>query len=152
MDLNYPNNELKQSVVFPLYLSSKELIRIYNKLLRKYDLTYTQYIVLMYFKNIKESNLKRIGKIMMLDSSTLTPLLNKLENKGLITKKRETKDERNLIIKITKKGMDLSEKCHTIYHEIANIVDLDDKEIEKLHKITTKILYNLNEEEKNERN
>ena len=48
--------------------------------------------------------------------------------------------------------MDLSEKCHTIYHEIANIVDLDDKEIEKLHKITTKILYNLNEEEKNERN
>ena len=151
MDFNYPNTELKKSVVFPLYLSSKELIRIYNKLLRKYDLTYTQYIVLMFFKNIKESNLKRIGKIMMLDSSTLTPLLNKLENKGLITKKRESKDERNLIIKITKKGMDLCEKVQNIRYEVASIINLSDKELNELHRITTKILYNLNEEDKNER-
>lgn len=109
MNIDYPNNDLRKSVVFPLYLSSKELIRIYMKYLKEYDLTYTQYIVLMYFKDIKESNLKRIGKVMMLDSSTLTPLLNKLENKGLITKKREEKDERNLIIKITKKGLQVSE-------------------------------------------
>ena len=151
MNIDYPNNVLKKSVVFPLYLSSKELIRIYMHHLKEYDLTYTQYIVLMYFKDIKESNLKRIGKVMMLDSSTLTPLLNKLENKGLITKKREEKDERNLIIKITKKGLQVSELVKDLPTKIGGIVGLDDDEIKKLHSITTKILYNLYKEDKNER-
>ena len=54
----YPNNDLKTSIVYPLYLVSKEIIRKYNELLKEYDITYTQYIVLMYFFHTKKSNLK----------------------------------------------------------------------------------------------
>ena len=60
--MEYPNNDLKVSIVFPLYLCSKEVIRKYSDYLKEFDLTYTQYLVLMYFIGEKQSNLKRIGK------------------------------------------------------------------------------------------
>ncbi len=138
--MEYPNNDLKTSVVFPIYLCSKELIRKYAEELKKYDLTYTQYIVLMYFINEKESNLKRIGEVMLLDSSTLTPLLKKMEKKGYITRKKSKLDERNLTLTITKKGLELEPFLREIPAKIKELFNLSEKEIAILHKTTYKIL------------
>ena len=76
--------KLKNQLCFPIYLCSKELIRKYTPLLKEFDLTYTQYIVMMYFWEKEKSNVKDIGKTIMLDSSTLTPLLKKLEKRGIL--------------------------------------------------------------------
>lgn len=146
VDELYPNNDLKQSVVFPLYLCSKELTRKYNNYLSKYDITYTQYLVLMYFYHEKESNLKRIGKVMMLDSSTLTPLLKKMENKKLIERKKSSVDERNLVITITDKGNEVANDLKKLLYEINNQLNLSNKEIELLHNISFKIIKTLREE------
>jgi DNA-binding MarR family transcriptional regulator len=145
-NMEYPNNDLKTSVVFPIYLCSKELIRKYGEELKKYDLTYTQYIVLMYFINEKESNLKRIGDTMLLDSSTLTPLLKKMEKKGYITRKKSKTDERNLTLTITKKGLELEPELREIPPRIKDLFNLSEKEIATLHKITYKILNNIVED------
>ena len=141
--LKYPTLDLKTSLVFPLYLCSKELTRRYNQVLKEYDITYTQYLVLMYFFKEKTSNLKRIGDVMLLDSSTLTPLLNKLEKKGIITKKKQVKDERNLVITLTEKGQSLENKLQIIpkqmKKEIGNLPEKnsernDSKDDSKSHK------------------
>lgn len=134
------NNDLKTSVVFPIYLCSKELMRKYAEELKVYDLTYTQYLVLMYFINEKTSNLKRVGDVMLLDSSTLTPLLKKLEKKGYITRKKSKIDERNLDLAITKKGLELEPALREIPGKIKSLFNLSEQELETLHEITYKIL------------
>lgn len=148
MKKKYPNNDLKTSVVYPLYLASKEIIRKYNELLKDYDLTYTQYIVLMYFFHTKTSNLKNIGKVMMLDSSTLTPLLKKLEKKGLITREKSTKDERNLNIAITEKGLALENELQKVRKKMKKICNMTLEEIEEIHKLLYKLLDTMIEENK----
>lgn len=138
--------KLRNQLSFPLYLCSKEIIRRYTPFLEKLNLTYTQYIVMMFFWEMKKSNVNDLGKIMILDSSTLTPLLKKLENKGYITRTRSTSDKRNLELEITKKGMDLRKKATNIPNEVAKIVNLSDKDNKTLFELTNKILVNLEKE------
>ena len=106
--------KLENQLCFPIYLCSKEIIRKYTIFLNDIDLTYTQYIVMMYFWEQEKSNVKDISKALLLDSSTLTPLLKKLEAKGFITRIRSTIDERNLEVEITDKGKKLKEKAKNI--------------------------------------
>lgn len=105
---------LDNQVIFPLYLCSKEVIRRYSIYLDQIDLTYTQYVVMSFFWEKKTSNVKELGKIMLLDSSTLTPLLKKLEAKGFITRERNSEDERNLVLTLTKEGDRLRDKAEVI--------------------------------------
>lgn len=107
----YENLKLENQILFPFYLCSKELIRRYSIYLEEIDLTYTQFIVMSFFWEKKTSNVKELGKIMLLDSSTLTPLLKKLESKELIKRERNAKDERNLVLTLTKKGEKLVSKA-----------------------------------------
>ena len=77
----YDALKLRNQLCFPVYLCAKEITQRYAPFLEEIDLTYTQYIVMMYFWEKGESNMKEAGKALLLDPSTLTPLLNKLEKK-----------------------------------------------------------------------
>lgn len=138
--------ELEKQLVFPLYLCSKEVIRKYSILLNKVDLTYTQFVVMMYFWEKKTSNVKEIGRTILLDSSTLTPLLKKLEAKGLITRKKSNLDERNLVLELTKKGIALKEKVLPIPREMQKCINLSEKEEAELRKLLLKVLTKIEEE------
>ncbi len=152
MDSKYDILKLKNQLCFPIYLCSKEIIKKYTPFLEKLDLTYTQYIVMMYFWEKETSNVKEIGKALILDSSTLTPLLKKLENKGYITRIRSTKDERNLVITLTEKGKLLREQALSVPAQVGKCINLSKEEAEMLYKLTYKILVNLEEENNNESN
>lgn len=147
MDTKYDSLTLKNQLCFPIYLAAKEITKRYSYLLDKLDLTYTQYIVMMYFWEKRSSNVKEIGNILLLDSSTLTPLLKKLELKGYITRSRSIEDERNLVVSVTNKGLKLRDEALNIPEEMTKCVDLEPKEMESLYKITYKILNNLTKEE-----
>ena len=137
---------LRNQLSFPIYLVSKEIIRKYTPWLDKLDLTYTQYIVMMYFWEQEKSNVKEIGKILLLDSSTLTPLLKKLEKKGFITRVRSTVDERNLEISITDKGRKLKEKAKDIPEKMKACINLKEGEITTLFALMNKVLKNIEKE------
>lgn len=149
-EIKCPNNDLKTSVIYPIYLVSKEIIRKYNVLLSEYDITYTQYLVMNYFFHEKKSNLKKIGKSLMLDSSTLTPLLKKLEKKGFIVREKSTVDERNLFISITDEGLALKPKLKKVRREIQKICNLSEEEINSIHTIMFKLLNTIIKENENE--
>lgn len=139
--------KLKNQLCFPIYLCSKEIIRKYTPWLEEIDLTYTQYIVMMYFWEKEKSNVKEVGKALLLDSSTLTPLLKKLENKGFITRVRSTIDERNLEIQITKKGRELKDKAKLIPEKMGKCIALSEEEATTLYSLMYKILMNVERNE-----
>lgn len=143
MNDNYDKLKLKNQLCFPLYACSKEIIRRYKPLLDELDLTYTQYIVMMVMWEKNEMNVKALGEYLFLDSGTLTPVLKKLENKRFIKRTRYDKDERNLIITITKNGMDLREKAKSIPEDIGKCVNISQDEAKKLYNILYKILGNI---------
>lgn len=147
MDSKYESLTLKNQLCFPIYLCSKEIIRKYTPLLNEIDLTYTQYIVMMYFWEKEKSNVKDIGKALLLDSSTLTPLLKKLENKGFITRVRSTLDERNLEVAITEKGKKLRDKALSIPNKMGKCINLTEEEATTLYKVINKVLLNTQKEE-----
>jgi len=149
MELKYDSLTLKNQLCFPIYLCAKEIMRKYTKMLNELNLTYTQYIVMMYFWEKKTSNVKDISKTLLLDSGTLTPLLKKLESKGFITRVRRLKDERNLDVTITDKGLNLRKKALNVSKNMAKCIDLPEEEATMLYSLIYKVLLNVCKEENN---
>ena len=138
---------LKNQLCFPIYLCSKEIIRRYAPLLKELDLTYTQYIVMMYFWEKKQSNMRDLGRALLLDPSPLTPLLVKLEAKGCITKIKSKLDGRNLDIAITDKGAKLEKKALSVPEAMRECVNLSEEEVKVLYNLTYKVLNNIERKE-----
>ena len=143
----YESIRQKNKLCFPIYLCSKEITRRYAPILSELDLTYTQYIVMMYLWEEKSANVKKIGESLLLDPSTLTPLLKKLEQKGYISRARKESDERNLIIELTEKGDNLKDKALFIPEQMGRCIDLSEDEVKLMYKLTYKILNNIEKEQ-----
>jgi len=140
---NFDCLKLENSLCFPLYACSKEIVRRYKPFLDELDLTYTQYITMMVMWDMKETNVKELGEKLYLDSGTLTPVLKKLEAKGYITRERSKNDERNLIICITDAGEKLKEKAVDIPVKMGQCVSITKEDAETLYKLLYKILNNI---------
>lgn len=136
----YQGLKLENQLCFPLYVCSKEIIRRYRPFLDELDLTYTQYIAMMVFWDVKSISVKDLGKKLYLDSGTLTPVLKSLENKGYIVRRRLSTDERVVMTEITEKGEFLKEKAVKIPANIAGCVSLSGEEALTLYGLLYKIL------------
>lgn len=103
--------QLKLDVLlcFSAYSLSHAFSRFYRPLLDKLGLTYPQFIVMMVLWEREHITMKELTDLVMLESSTLTPLLKKLEAAGLVSRSRNSKDERVLDIVITPQGLALKE-------------------------------------------
>lgn len=137
---NYEALKLKNHLCFPLYACSRETIRLYKPLLDGLDLTYTQYITMLVLWERGASTVKELGNALYLDSGTLTPLLKKLEAKGLLDRNRSTEDERNLIVSLTPKGMAMRDQAIGIPGQMAKAVKLDPEETLTLYRLLYKLL------------
>jgi len=135
--------KLENQLCFPLYACSKEIIRRYAPLLEPFGLTYTQYITMMVLWEHPSVSVKSLGKFMYLDSGTMTPLLKKLEKKGLLTRRRSLKDERSIIIELTQEGKALKEKMKIIPEKMSSCVNLDHDEALQLYALLYKVLSGL---------
>lgn len=134
--------KLKNQVCFPLYAASREVIKRYKPFLDELDLTYTQYIALMLLWEHKTLTVKELGECLYLDSGTLTPLLKKLEAKGLIVRARSKKDERNLNVTITEKGETIHKKATKLACEEKGENPLTMEESVTLYRLLYKMLGN----------
>ena len=109
--MSYEHLKLENQLCFALYASSKALIKIYKPLLDQLDITYTQYITLLVLWDKDEQTVKELGEKLCLDSGTMTPLLKRLEVMGLIKRQRGLKDERNVYVVLTQKGIEMKDKA-----------------------------------------
>ena len=136
--------KLERQICFPLYACSREIIKRYKPFLDRLDLTYTQYITMMVLWEKQSVTAKEMGEELHLDSGTLTPVLKKLEEKGLVSRRRSEKDERNLIVTITDAGEALKEQAVSVPEQAAKCADLEPGEAAELYRILYKLLDKLN--------
>jgi len=132
--------KLENQMCFPLYACAKEVVRRYKPFLDELELTYTQYIALMIIWEYRQINVKQLGKYLYLDSGTLTPLLKKLEKRGLILRARSEEDERNLLVTVTDKGLALRDKAIDVPIKMAQCMNLQIDEVKTLYRLLYKIL------------
>jgi len=131
---------LENQLCFPLYAAAKEVLSRYKPLLDGIGLTYTQYIVMMVLWEDKTLSVSHLGDRLHLDSGTLTPLLKRLAEKGLIQRKRSAQDERQVILTLTQAGEALKVKALEIPEKISRCVNLEYEEAVTLYRLLYKVL------------
>lgn len=134
---------LDNQVCFPLYAAAKEIVHSYIPLLEELDLTYTQYIAMMVLWEERCVSVTHLGERLYLDSGTLTPLLKKLETKGLVKRERSKEDERRLDVTVTDEGMALRDKALTVPFAIGSCVNLEVEEAVELKRLLAKVTQSL---------
>lgn len=117
------NLYLENQLCFPLYAASRLTTQIYGPLLKKLDLTYPQYLVMLVMWQYGKQSVNTIGARVHLESNTLTPLLKRLEQKKLLQRKRSDKDERSVIITLTNAGAQLKEQAVEIPEKLISSFD-----------------------------
>lgn len=123
---------LEDQLCFLLYASSREMTKKYKPLLDKLEVTYPQYLVLLLLWEQDTLTVKKLGELLALDSGTLTPMLKRMEQNGLIIRERSTEDERSVMIKLTEKGLGLQEEACFIPDRISAMSGDDKKVVEDL--------------------
>ena len=141
----YDSLKLENQLCFPLYACAKEVVKAYKPYLDELDLTYTQYITMMVMWEHKELRVKDVGKYLYLDSSTLTPLLKRLEEKGYVSRRRSAKDERDLIVTITDSGEALKERAATIPERLISCIRMDVQKAQTLYSLLYELIGGLTE-------
>jgi MarR family transcriptional regulator, organic hydroperoxide resistance regulator len=102
---------LDNQICFAVYSAAHAFNRVYKPLLDRLGLTYPQYLAMLVLWERDGIPVKEIGERLYLDSGTLTPLLKRLEQAGLIKRTRSTEDERQVLIDLTSQGQALKDKA-----------------------------------------
>lgn len=136
----YDSLLLKNQLCFPLYAVSNKIIRKYKPLLDDLDLTYTQYITMMVLWERKVVNERELCDTLKLQSNTVTPLLQRLKQKGFIKIDKSLNDKRNLVISLTEEGLKLKDKAINVPQSIAVEFNLTNDEVMFLYSVLYKIL------------
>ena len=105
---------LDRQVCFPLYAASNLLARLYRPVLADLGLTYPQYLVMLVLWKHAPQTVGSLGEALYLDSGTLTPLLKRMEQAGLIQRARDPQDERRVQIDLTPEGRVLRASAETV--------------------------------------
>ncbi|NGX95917.1 MAG: MarR family transcriptional regulator, partial [Candidatus Afipia apatlaquensis] len=119
-------------VCFALYSAGHAFTRLYKPLLDPLGLTYPQYLVMAVLWEKDGRTVGEIGEKLLLESSTLTPLLKRLETAGMVRRTRDQDDERVVRIRLTPKGAELKQKAIEIPQAIGCSTNLTIPEVMKL--------------------
>lgn len=132
--------KLDNQLCFPLYAAARKITSSYAPVLKPLGLTYTQYLVMLVLWENDNVMVGDLGKKLYLDTGTLTPLLKKLEEHGLITRRRCPDDERCVRVSLTKKGRDLKVQAREIPQKISSCITLEPEEALQLYRTLYKML------------
>lgn len=127
--------KLKNQICFPLYATSRLVIQKYKPLLDKLEVTYPQYLVLLVLWEQDKISVKEISRQLFLETNTLTPLLKRMQDNGLVERNRSKKDERIVTISLTKKGKKLQLKASEIPQQLLCEMEYTPTEKEDLRQL-----------------
>ena len=123
---------LDDLLCFSIYSANLAFNRVYKPLLEELGLTYSQYITLVALYDGGEQTVKALGERLFLDSSTLTPLLKRLEAADIVKRKRDSADERQVLVSLTPKGRSLREKGASYWNVLTSASGLTGDEANAL--------------------
>ena len=141
---NMDKLHLHNQLCFPLYALSRQMTSLYRPYLDKLELTYPQWLVMLLLWEHEKLSVKKIGCELWLDSGTLTPLLKRMEETGLLVRERCPADERVVNVLLTKEGRLLKKKAIDIPEHIFLDLSISHGQLESLKKELSGILNHLN--------
>ena len=137
---NYDALKLENQLCFPLYACAREVVKKYKPFLDGIDLTYTQYVTMMVLWEKGSATSKEIGEKLHLDSGTLTPVIKKLAEKGLVPRERARDDERNLLVTLTGAGEALKRRAAAIPAQMGGCIRMDPRDAAELYALLYKLM------------
>lgn len=117
--------KLDNQLCFRLYTASRLLSQAYHPLLSEHGLTYPQYLVLLALWEKDAQPVNDIAKRLFLETNTVTPLLQRMEKEGILTRRKGEKDARQMIVSLTGKGKGLQKKLADVPFTIASAIVCD---------------------------
>lgn len=136
--------KLEDHLCFSLYASSRAIFRLYRPFLDELNLTYPQYLVLLVLWEREKCTVKELGELLDLDSGTLTPMLKRMEASGFVKRRRDTTDERVVIVSITEEGEALRDKAVCIPQSLLTSTGMTVEEVTVLNSAIKKLLTKVN--------
>jgi DNA-binding MarR family transcriptional regulator len=137
----YEQLKLENQICFPFYAASRLIIRAYQKDLDALGITYPQYLVLMVLWEKDYLSVIEIGEKLVLNTNTITPLLKRMEQQGLITRSPSSKDQRKTMIALSEKGKAMQKEATQIPNNLLKRlhIDKDEEKIEELKRLKSQI-------------
>ncbi|MEB8305840.1 MarR family winged helix-turn-helix transcriptional regulator [Staphylococcus xylosus] len=118
-------DQMRKEMCYLFYITSKEIVNRFNKYLKRYDIIFPNYIVLLYIENEIPVYIKTLCDELYLDSGTISPIIKRLEKKELIRRLRTEDDERRVKVMLTTKGIKLKEEFSKISEEVIQQFDME---------------------------
>ncbi|MDR6669098.1 MarR family transcriptional regulator [Rhizobium sp. 1399] len=133
------SNQLKLDsfICFAVYTASHAFNRVYKPLLDELGLTYPQYLAMVSLWEGDGQTVGGLGEKLFLESSTLTPLLKRLETAGYIRRERSRQDERVVVLRLTEEGKRLKERAETVP---GCIIDASGRDTDQLARLQAEII------------
>ena len=142
---------LENQLCFPLYCCAKEVVRQYRKPLEPLGITYTQYLVMLALWEYGRMTERQLGRILHLESSTLAPLLKRLESQGLIDRIAPESKERKLFLDLTEKGRAMKKQAEEVPEAMRGCIPLETEEMQTLKSLLCKAMTRMLELEHEEK-
>ncbi len=144
--LEHKPYHLEDELCFAIYSAQKSYNHFYSEALKKFNLTYPQYITLLVmWEERRPMMVKDIGKRLNLDTGTLTPLLKRLEMNGWVTRTRSGLDGRRVYLELTEKAKNKEKDVKNAVSYSFRLIDMNSKEYETSVKLLQEITRKLNE-------
>ena len=134
---------LEELVCFAVYSAGHAFNRVYQPLLEQVGLTYPQYLVMVTLWAKDDQTVGELGELLFLESSTLTPLLKRLEAAGYLARSRDPSDERQVRIRLTTAGRALQKKAREIPRCILEATGLSLSDLRRLQRQISTLRQNL---------
>lgn len=129
---------LTDQLCFSAYSLSKAFVNQYKSILDPYSLTYPQYMVLLCLWENPRQNVQMLGEQLNLDSGTLSPMLKRMEKNGYLTRRRNPEDERQILVEITDKSINIKDELQRNILECFSLLNLSKEEyLELLNQLKT---------------
>ena len=109
--------QLDNQICFRLYTASRLITQAYTPILTALGITYPQYLVLMVLWEKDNQPVNDIAHRLLLETNTITPLLQRMEKLGIVSRKKGEPDKRQQIVSLTGKGKAMEEQA---YNSIPN--------------------------------
>ena len=106
--------QLDNQICFRLYTAARLITQAYTPLLNTLGITYPQYLVLMVLWEKDSQPVNDIARRLLLETNTVTPLLQRMEKQGIVERKKGEQDKRQQIVSLTQKGKEMEEQAYQI--------------------------------------
>ncbi len=131
---------LDRQVCFAVVVAARGIVALYRPVLEPMGLTHPQYLVMLALWGQAPLSVKSLSSLLELDPGTLSPLLKRLEAAGLLTRHRDSQDERLLSVELTAKGTALREQALKVPPAIVERLGMSVDELETLHRALTRVI------------